>query len=59
MCLDDQEFEYCGLYCLSQAVETDPTLNQWSQEVVKQQHFADASELLDMMNRNQVCVTFL
>ena len=52
MCLDYQEFEYCDLYCLPRAVETDPALSQESQKVVKQQHFADASEFLDKMNRN-------
>ena len=55
MCLDDREFEYCDLYCLPQAVETDPALNQESQMVVKQQHFSGA----DKINRNQVCVMLL
>ena len=54
MYLDHEEFEYCDPYCLQQTVETDTALNQESKEVVKQQHFADTSELLDKMNRNQV-----
>ena len=59
MCLDHQEFVYCDPYCLPYAVETSPALSKESQEVVKKQHFADASELLDKMNRKQVCVMFL
>ena len=56
MCLEYQGFEYCDLYCLLQAVENDLALSQESQEVMKQQHFADASERLDKMNRNQLQV---
>ena len=59
MCLDYQEFEHCYLYCLPQSVETNPALSQESQEVVKQQHFADVSELFDKMNIHLVRVMFL
>ena len=47
------------IYCPPQTVESDPALSHESQEVVKQQHFANTSELLDNMNRNQVHVMFL
>ena len=50
---------YFGLYCLPHTVETGSALSQESQEVAKQQHFADTSERFDKMNRNQVRAMFL
>ena len=47
------------LYCLPQTVESDPALTQESQEAVKQHTFANTSERVDKMNRNQVRAMFL